>query len=559
MNILGLTAFSHESAACLIQDGQITAFIEEERFNREKHASVFPLQAIKAVLKQAKIRPNDIDQITFFWQPWLEMTQNLVHLFRYFPASLNLFTGPSGSDRYTFSQRVLAVLSLKKYLASVSPDLAQKPIFYCPHHLAHSASAFFVSPFDQAAILTLDGRGEAATSMMAIGEDNIIKVLQTEKIPHSLGLLYSAVTDYLGFTAFSDEGKVMGLSAYGNQSLVKLMRPLIKLKAHGRVELNLKYFSFHTHGRQQWLSPLFIKRFGSKQKQNIARALQVVLEIGAIHMVKHLYRLTHSPNLCLAGGVALNCLMTREIIRQTGFKNIFVQPVPNDAGAALGSALYFYHQCLKQPCTTTLKHVYFGPEYSDTEILTQLKKTRLNYVKLKSITAVVAKMISQGKIIAWFQGRMEVGPRALGNRSLLADPRRQDMKAILNQRVKHREWFRPFAPSVLVEHALEFFDVADSPYMILLAKVNSGKQKLIPAVTHVDKTARLQTVSLETNPRYWQLIHDFYQLTKIPLVLNTSFNDIEPIVCTPAQAITTFTRTDIDALAIGNFLVTKKS
>lgn len=556
MLILGLSAFSHESAAVLLLDGRVIAFVEEERLNREKHTAAFPERAIRKVFKIAGLKFMAVDQITFFWRPGLELRGNLRLILSYFPQSLNLLVGPSGSERYSPLQRIGSVLNLKFYLDRVSPVLGAKPVFYCPHHLAHAASSFYLSPFKKSAILTLDGRGEATTSLLGLGEARKIKVLYQEKIPHSLGLLYSAVTDYLGFKAFSDEGKVMGLSAYGDSRNFRQMKRLVKFLPGGRIRLNLKYFRFHTHGRKRWFAPGINKLLG-QDKKNIAKALQLVLEQGAVHAARHLYRLTRLPNLCLAGGVALNCLMTRKIREETGFKNIFVVPTPHDAGAALGSALYFYHRFSSRPRRYGLASVNWGPAYSDRQIKRVLTAKKLPFKYVKDISSEAAKLLAGGKIIAWFQGRMEAGPRALGNRSILADPRQKRMKAELNRRVKHREWFRPFAPSVLTEEALNWFDTADSPYMISIARTKTAKRRLIPAVTHIDGTARLQTVSKKTNPRYWRLINHFFRLTGVPVVLNTSLNDREPIACSPEDAVRTFLGTNLDYLAIGHYLVSR--
>lgn len=559
MNILGLAAFSHESTACLVQDGRVAAFIEEERLNRHKHTAVFPGEAIKLCLKMAGLKLRQIDQATFFWNPYLELTHNLKHLIKYFPRSLNLLLGPSGSDEFSSLGRIWAVLNLKRYFPHT-------PIYYCQHHLAHAATAYYPSGFKSAAILTLDGRGESTTLLMALGEGNRITKLREDKIPHSLGLLYSGVTDWLGFKAFSDEGKVMGLSSYGNRNLVKKFKRLVRFLPQGRIKLNLDYFQFHTHGRRQWLSKKFLNEFGPARKadepitsyhKNMAKALQIVLEEGALYLVRQLYRLTKNPNLCLSGGVALNCLTNRRIIEETPFKRVFIPSMANDSGAALGSALYWYHQVKDELKRFPLKDVYLGPKFSDREILQVLKRRQLHYQKQADICATAAKLLSQGKIIGWFQGRMEAGPRALGNRSILADPRNPKMKDILNRRVKHREPFRPFAPSVLKEKSLDYFDYDNSPSMIVVAHVRPGKKHLVPSIVHVDNTVRLHTVEKNINPLYHRLITNFFKLTGIPVVLNTSFNDKEPIVCTPQHAVATFLQTDMDALAIGNYLVTK--
>jgi carbamoyltransferase len=405
--------------------------------------------------------------------------------------------------------------------------------------------------------------------MLAFGNGNGIRKLETVNVPHSLGHLYAAVTDHLGFEPFFDEWKVMGLSAYGTDKLEKEFRNVVDLLPAGNFRLNLDFFEFHTKGRRAWTSPHFTDTFGPKRHfdgtytqhhYDLAYALQKTVEDAGTHIAKRLYDLTHSDNLCLTGGVALNVLMNRAIIEQTEFKNIFIQPIANDAGTSLGSALYHYHVKLNGSRKFIFDNVYWGPEYSNQEIEAALKEAGVRYKKVDNIAQQTAQHIADSRIVGWFQGRMESGPRALGNRSITVNPTDQNMKDILNARVKKREFFRPFAPSILEEKVSEFFEMPKnllSPYMVLVGNVKEEKRRLIPAVTHADNTARVHTVSRETNPRYWQLINEFYKLTGVPVLLNTSFNENEPIVCTPRHAIDCFLRTDFDVLAIGDFIIEK--
>lgn len=441
---------------------------------------------------------------------------------------------------------------------------------FIEHHLCHAASAFFVSPFKEAAILTMDGRGESTTTLMAVGQENIIRKIKEINVPHSLGHLYAAITDYLGFKPFFDEWKVMGMSAYGKETYTKDFEDLLKLTVNGEFRLNLKYFCFHTHGRSQWLSDLFLQKFGPKRNPeeplqerhfDIAYALQRLIEKTGVELAQYLQVITGLENLCMTGGVVLNCLMNKKIIEQTKFKNFFFQPIANDAGTSLGSALYFYHQVLGKERNHSFASVYLGNEFDNGIIEEALKKRNVKYQLSPHIAKETARFIADGKIVGWFQGRMEAGPRALGNRSITVSPLDPKMKDRLNERVKKREFFRPFAPSVLEEKVHEYFVMPKnqlSPFMIVLGDVREDKRKIIPAVTHADGTARVHTVNRKVNPRFWELIAEFEKITGVPVLLNTSFNENEPIVCTPDHALDCFLRTEFDVLAIGDYLVVKR-
>ncbi|NUM87720.1 MAG: carbamoyl transferase [Bdellovibrionales bacterium] len=569
MYILGLSSYSHESSAALLKDGQLIALGEEERFNREKHTSKFPEGAIRYCLQQAGITIDQVDAFTFFWKPVRELTGNLSHVAKFFPKSLGLLAAPSGGEDYSFTQRVMAMQNVGRDLQARFGLATQPKVHFVEHHLCHAASAFYPSPFEEAAILTIDGRGESTSTMMSVGRGTRIEKLREIKVPHSIGHLYASLTNYLGFRPFHDEWKVMGMSAYGKPTFVKDFEDVVQLTSEGGYRLNLDYFSFHVKGQSQWLSEKFLGKFGPRREPkgeytqhyyDIAYALQKLVERVGVHLANDLHEKTGLPDLCMTGGVALNCLMNREVVRQTRFKNFFFQPIANDAGTSFGSALYHYHQSCGRPRNFRFNSVYWGPEYSNDEIEPVLKEKGVTYRRSSNIAADTATEIAAGKIVGWFQGRMECGPRALGNRSITVDPTRAEMKDRLNARVKRREGFRPFAPSVIKERWREFFEIPkdqESPYMILIGDVKKGMESKIPAVTHADGTARVHTVDRDINPRYWDLINEFGKITGVPVLINTSFNENEPIVCTPEHAVNCFLRTEFDVLAIGDFLVTK--
>jgi carbamoyltransferase len=438
------------------------------------------------------------------------------------------------------------------------------------HHTSHGASAFLLSPFQKAAILTLDGTGEMASTTLAFGADARIETIKEIYYPHSFGYLFASLTHYLGFLPECDEYKLMSLASYGNDRFQEQFKTIIKLEPDGGFAVDPSYFNYQKGIRDPWVSAKFITAFGPPRRKgepleqrhkDLAWALQKRLEDAGLHMARHLHEATGLEDLCLAGGVALNAAMNGRLLRESPFKRIFVQPASNDAGCCLGSAYYIYHSILNQPRGFTLKHAYLGPGYTDEACRAALDQAGLRYQRYSEdeLTRKTAELIAQGQVVGWFQGRMEMGPRALGNRSILADPRRADMKEVLNSKVKHREGFRPFAPSVLAEAAAEYFDcAADSPFMLFVFDVRKEKRDIIPAVTHVDGTARVQTVRAEENPRYWKLIKAFEKLTGVPVLLNTSFNVMgEPIVCSPADAVNCFHATGIDALVLGNHIVSK--
>jgi carbamoyltransferase len=564
--LLGLNCYSHDASAALIRDGEVVALVEEERLNREKHTWRFPERAIRQCLIQEGISGSDVPAVTFFFNPLLEILGNFGHFARYFPRSLRLLAAPSGADDLDFLSKLRLQIGVRSRLAAALGLAKPPPLHFVEHHLCHAASAFFLSDFDNAAILTMDGRGESASTLIAVGEGTRISKLREIKVPHSLGYLYAAVTDHLGFRPFRDEWKVMGLAAYGTDRLQAAFDEVIELTADGGFRLNLKFFDFHTHGRKQWVSHSFQSNFGPKRlpseelKQehyDLAFAAQRATEKIAVHLACRAHELTGKRSLCVAGGVALNVLTNSQIVRRTPFENFFFQPLANDAGTSLGSALYHYHSNLGMPRGPRLKSVYLGPSFSDTEMEGALLRSGLKFRRSQNVCEQTAHLIHEGKVVAWFQGRMEAGPRALGNRSILADPSRPDLKERLNRMIKKREAFRPFAPSVLAEIAHEFFDVPrslDSPYMMLSGKIRDGLKDSVPAVVHVDQSSRVHTVRRETNPRFWELIREFERLSSLPLLLNTSFNEDEPIVCSPEDAISCYLRTGLDALVLGDFI-----
>lgn len=560
MYILGLSLLG-ETSASLIKDGRLMAAAEEERFSRKKHTDCFPCNAIKFCLAEAGIGIEDIDYIGTNYNPILGLSW-IPYLISSFPRSLSFF-GSHLDSKFTH------VLNTKKRIIR---GLNGKAHFkYCTmnHHMLHAASTFFVSPFDDAAILSIDAMGEWQSTILARGHKNTLTKIQHLNFPHSLGFLYGAITDYLGFNFGDGEGKVMGLAAYGKPAFYKEFRKLIELLPKGKFKINTDYFNYQFNWHQRPLvSKLFIDLFGPVRKDedrieqkhmDIAASLQAVLEESAIHIANELYKKTRLENLCLAGGVALNCLMNSSVLKNTPFKDIYIQPAANDAGTSLGACFYIYHQILGKPRSFEMKHAYWGPSYNEDDYLNAIKKNEIKYIKSQDTCKEVALLLSQGRIGGWFQGRMEFGPRALGNRSIIADPRIKEMKGIINKKVKLREPFRPFAPSVLKDKVSEYFNLGtESPFMLLVADVKKYMVEKIPAVVHVDGTARVQTVDRDTNPKFWSLIKEFESMTGVPLILNTSFNGKdEPIVCTPEEAIGCFMETELDFLCLGDYLLCK--
>ncbi len=567
MYILGVSCFYHDSAASLIKDGRIIACAEEERFTRRKHDYNFPHQAIRFCLKRAGIEGKDLDFVVFYEKPFPKLERIFLNILQTFPRSYRIFPEVLWSW-------LREKLWIRSYLAKFL-RIEERKILFSEHHISHAASCFYPSPFQEAAILTVDGVGEWATCTLGVGRGNKIEVLKEIDFPHSLGLLYSTFTAFLGFEVNEGEYKVMGMAPYGEPVFMEKMDKLVKVYPDASFELNLDYFAFPYSSYLPYNSR-FLELFGEPRKKeesdvlsshyaNVAATIQKFTEELLIHMAGYLYEETRIPNLCMAGGVALNCVANGRIIRETPFENIFIQPSAGDGGASLGAALYLYHHVLGGKREKEMRNVYLGEEYPSTRIENALKKEGVSYVSLSTdelIDRVVEDLIS-GKVVGWFQGRFEFGPRALGNRSILADPRREDMKDVVNRKIKFREPFRPFAPSVIREVFREFFSLNQFypplRFMLLTFPVREERRKDVPAITHVDGSSRMQVVEKEENPLYYELIKRFGERTGIPLLLNTSFNlRGEPIVNTPEEAIDTFRRSGLDSLALGNFYVSKK-
>ena len=562
MNVLGISCFYHDSAAALLRDGVVVAACQEERLSRKKHDQDFPARAVKYVLKQAGIGPGDLDAVGFYDKPLLKFERMLSTYIATFPRSFGSF------------RKAMPVWIKEKLWV---PSIIRKelrpykgPILFAEHHMSHAASCFLVSPFEEAAILTVDGVGEWATASFGVGKGSDITLFKEIRFPHSLGLLYSAFTYYLGFKVNSAEYKVMGLAPYGKPVHVdRIMKEIVHLNEDGSFKLNMKYFSYD-HGLTM-TNGAFSDFFGGPPRKpetwmterefDIAASIQKVCEEIVLRMTRYIHEQTRLTRLCMAGGVALNCVANGRVIRETPFKELFVQPAAGDAGGAVGVAHYLYNTLGKQPRGPAWTHAYLGPEYDDAEIREYLDAAGATYRVLSDgdIVRETARHIADGNVIGWFQGRMEFGPRALGGRSILADPRDPKMRDTLNMKIKFREGFRPFAPSVLADKASEWFEIdCDSAYMLLVAQVREGK-RCIPSVTHVDNSARLQTVTREASPLYYDLIGEFERLTGVPVVINTSFNVRgEPIVCTPHDAYLCFMRTNMDHLVLGHHLLDKK-
>jgi carbamoyltransferase len=574
MYILGINAYHAGSSACLIRDGELIAAIEEERLSRVKYWAGFPKSAIKYCLSEAGITAAELDHVGISRNPKANLMKKILFTIAKRP-SLNLI-----KERLS---NTLQVSNPKASLAEalgLNPDSFKAQFHNIEHHRAHMASAFFVSPFPQAAVLSVDGMGDFVSTMWGVGQDNQIKVLGAINFPHSLGFVYTAVSQWLGFPSYGDEGKVMGLAPYGRPKFMDEFRKIVRMQKDGTFELDLDYFLHHAEGASMTFeeggpvigtmySPKFVEVFGPPRKprteitrhhEDVAASLQAVLEEAEFGILRHLHQQTGQKALCMAGGVALNSSFNGKVLPHLEFEDIYIQPAASDSGTALGVCYYIYHQVLGQPRKFVMNRAYTGPAFDNDRILTALKSYNLSYEFLDEgvLARRAADLVAQGKILGWFQGRMEWGPRALGNRSIIADPRREDMKDILNARIKHREAFRPFAPSILLETVGEYFDQTyPDPFMIKVYNVLPEKRGIIPAVTHVDGTGRLQTVSKEDNEFYWRLIKEFDNLTGVPVVLNTSFNENEPIVCAPEEAIECFLRTKMDALALGNYLTQK--
>jgi len=592
-SILGISAFYHDSAATLIKDGKIIAAAQEERFSRKKHDARYPTHAIDYVLKEGKYKLSEVDHIVFFEKPFLKFERLLETYLAFAPSGFRSFSMSMPIWlREKLFQKNFIFDQLKKHDKNFK-DI--KKINFCEHHYSHAASAFYPSPFKEAVVLILDGVGEWATTTVAVGKNNELKIIKEIHFPHSIGLLYSAFTYYLGFKVNSGEYKVMGLAPYGEPKYKDLiLNELIDLKNDGSFRLNIKYFDYTTGLKMtnNKFSNLFGQPARNPQKNlltqfhmDIAASIQHAIEEIVLKLTYHVAEEYNLKNLCLAGGVALNCVANGKILKSKFFNDIWIQPAAGDAGGSLGAALAFWHKELKKKRNPSSKDMmmgsYLGPKYNHDQIEKDFKELNCNYKKLaeNDLIETVAKELSNEKTIGWFQGRMEFGPRALGGRSILADPRSEKMQKELNLKIKFRESFRPFAPSVLREDVFEWFELNyDSPYMLLVADVKKQlqipiseenkklfgidklniKRSSIPAVTHVDYSARIQTVHSDTNPKYYALLKKFKEITGCPVLVNTSFNVRgEPIVCNVQDAFKCFMGTNLDILVCENFILYK--
>ena len=609
MIVLGINAYHGDAAAAIVRDGELIAAVEEERFNRIKHCAGFPIESIRYCLEAAGVRIQDVDHVGISRDPSAHLHKKILFAATKVARSIGQRAKGKGNFELRIANRENAtgeeqrakgqgqrgmvgivadrlanagkVRDLKDVLAralGVAKSNLRAEFHNIEHHRAHLASSFFVSPFDRAALLSIDGFGDFISTMWGVGEDNSIEVLGQVEYPHSTGIVYTATTQFLGFPHYGDEGKVMGLAPYGKPRYIEEFRDIIRTEEDGQFRLNLDYFRHHAEGVEMtWdegspvigriFSDEYARSFGparapgsplTEREEDIAASLQLRLEEVGFHILNHLHEVTGLTDLGLSGGVAYNSVMNGKILLNTPFQRVFVQPAAGDSGTAVGVCYQIHNELLKERRGYVMEGAYTGPEFSDEQIRVELDRSGLAYETYdnREVTRRAAADIADGAVLGWFQGRMEFGPRALGNRSIVVDPRRADMKHTLNERIKKREPFRPFAPSILEERTGDYFEQTHpAPTMLMVYQIRPERRAEIPAVTHVDGSGRLQTVSREVNPRYHQLISDFCELTGVPVVLNTSFNENEPIVCTPRHAIDCFLKTRMDVLYIGNYAV----
>jgi carbamoyltransferase len=580
--ILGINAYHGDASAAIVRDGQLIAAAEEERFNRHKHCAGFPSLALQYCLEAAGASIEDVEHIGISRDPSAHLHKKI--LFAATRAARNVTQSGPKAARVFFgaaTERLANAAKVRDLRDDIAkalgvPRASLKAEFHnIEHHKAHLASSFFVSRFRSAALLSIDGFGDFISTMWGVGEGNSIEILGQVEYPHSTGILYTATSQFLGFPHYGDEGKVMGLAPYGTPRYLREFREIISTEEGGRFKLNLDYFRHHAEGVDMtWdsgspvigriFSDEYANLFGparlpgaalGEREQDTAASLQARLEEIGFHILEHLYEKTGLTDLGLSGGVGYNSVMNGKILLNTPFRRVFVQPAAGDSGTAIGVCYQIYNHVLGKPRNYVMEGAFTGPEFTDSDIRSELQRAGLGYESHsdREVTARAARDIADGLVVGWFQGRMEFGPRALGNRSIVADPRRAEMKDILNERIKKREPFRPFAPSILEERVGDYFEQTHpAPTMLMVYQIKPERRLQIPAVTHVDGSGRLQTVSRDVNPRYHQLISDFAELTGVPLVLNTSFNENEPIVCTPRDAIDCFLKTRMDVLYLGN-------
>jgi len=582
MTILGLNAYHGDSSACILLDGQLVAAAEEERFRRIKHWAGFPTMAISYCLLEAKVAITEVDYIAVNRDPSANIVKKAIYAFRKRP-SYRLV-----KERLVNATQVRDIKETIAEEMGVDDNLLKCKVCNVEHHQAHLGSSYFVSPFDEAAVVSVDGFGDFVGAMWGYGKGNKMEVKERIYFPHSLGLFYLAITQLLGFPKYGDEYKVMGLASYGKPEQLPKMRQIVLLEKGGLFKLNLDQFIHHSKGvTMTWesgepvMGPAYSKAMEDllcptrkakdpieRKHEDIAASLQAMYEEALFHVLNHVFIQCGTKRLCLAGGCAMNSVANGKIFDKTPFRDVYIQAAAGDAGGAVGAGFYVWNQILGKKRKFVMETAYWGPGYGETQIRSavegresELKELGCSVKKIDEkvqLCKAAAEKIAEGKVVGWFQGRMEWGPRALGNRSIIVDPRRAEMKDVLNSRIKRREPFRPFAPSILLEKAGEYFerDYPD-PFMLKVYPVRPGKRAVIPAVTHVDGTGRLQTVRKEDNPLYWQLIKEFENLTGVPVVLNTSFNENEPIVNTPDQALDCFLRTKMDVLVLGSLMISR--
>ena len=583
MNILGINAFHGDASVALVKDGVLVSAMEEERLNRRKHCAGFPSLAAQAALAQGQVAPADLDHVAVSRDPKANLHKKILFAVQKRPSFTKLV-----KDRLANVAKVRSIDATLASALGVDARHLKAKFHAVEHHKAHISSAFFVSPFEHAACLSIDGFGDFVSTMRGVGRDRKLEILDRVEFPHSAGLFYTAITQFIGFHRYGEEWKMMGLAPYGKPTYVEKLRQVIHPTDGGQFELNLDYFRHHSDGVEMtWddgaphlglvFSPKLADLLGPARDPedpeffgkwaDMAHSAQIVYEEIFFHVLRDLQQRTGLTKLALAGGCALNSVANGKIFENTGFREVFVQPAAGDDGTAIGAAYYVEHAVLDRPRRFVMGDAYTGVGFDDRQVESAIEQARGNgwdpSITLRRLDDAelfrdVASAVASGKVVGWFQGRMEFGPRALGNRSIVADPRRADMKDILNKRIKHRETYRPFAPSVLEERAAEVFERSEpSPFMLLVFKVREEQRARIPAVTHVDNTGRVQTVSAKSNPRYHALISAFAQQTGVPLVLNTSFNEHEPIVATPAEAIACYLKTKMDVLALGNWVLSR--
>jgi len=572
MYILGLSFYYHDGSAALIHDGKVVAAGEEERFSRLKHDPGFPEKAIAFCLKTAGITIDQVDYVVFYEKPFVKFERLLLTAFSTFPRSAKVFR----ESMLTWLQKKLWVRSMMLEKLGIP----KSKLLFADHHMSHAAAAFFCSPFDEAAVLTLDGAGEWTTSTMGVGKGTKLSVIKEMRFPHSVGLLYSAFTAYCGFEVNEGEYKLMGMAPYGEPKYVDRIMKMIRINDDGSLWQDMKYFAYHWSATHSF-TPAFEEVMGRPARDpkhedksldpfycDVAMSIQKVTETIMIKMAQHLHETTGLSKLCMAGGVALNSVANAKIVNETGMKELYVMPAAGDDGCCVGAALWAYHHVLGKPRVGPLEHAYLGSEYSDAQVLEFLKKNDVKHTYIKDDETFfnrVSDDLIAGKVAGWFRGRFEFGPRALGARSIIADSRSTQMKELVNAKIKFREAFRPFAPSVLAERADEYFELPKGTgepwparFMLYVVPVRPEKRDVIPAITHVDGSGRLQTVMKQFNPAYHRVIELFGKKTGVPVILNTSFNlKGEPIVETPAQAFNTFSRSEMDVLYLGNYIIEK--